>query len=294
VDQALELRRLAADRRSRVVSEVSGPEAAPEKLRIVAVASGKGGVGKTSFTINFALALAQKGQRVAVLDADLGMANVNVALGMAVRASLHEVVRGERTMSEVMVEGPEGIQVIPGGSGVQELADLGEEGRAHLLAGLEELAHHADVLVVDTAAGISRNVLAFACAADTVVVVTVPEPPAIADAYGVIKALLHSKPGADVRLVVNRTMGPFEGKAVFEKLDLVVQRFLGARLRLFGQIPDDEVVPGSIRLQRPFLLAEPGAPSSRAVRRLAAEFLGESAGGGGLAGFLDRLVGWFR
>lgn len=294
MDQALELRRLAAERRETRAAPAAVSGVGVHRLRIVAVTSGKGGVGKTNFTINFALALAERGERVAILDADLGMANVNVALGMAVRSTLHDVVLGHRTLTEVAVDGPGGVKVIPGGSGVSELANLGEEGRRRLVSGLAEVASFADVLLVDTAAGISANVLAFACAADSVIVVTVPEPPAIADAYGMMKALYHQKRDADVRLVVNRCMRPFEGKAVFEKLNLVVQRFLGAKLRNFGSIPDDEAVPACVRRQRPFLLEAPTSGSSKAIRRLAADYLGEQGAGGGLGGFLDRLVRWFR
>jgi flagellar biosynthesis protein FlhG len=293
LDQALELRRLAAERRETQTAPAAVSGASSPRLRILAVTSGKGGVGKTNFTINFALALAERGERVAILDADLGMANVNVALGMAVRATVHDVVLGRRTLAEVAVDGPGGVKVIPGGSGVSELANLGHEGRTRLVEGLAEVGRFADVLLVDTAAGISANVLAFACAADTVIVVTVPEPPAIADAYGMMKALYHQRREADVRLVVNRCMRPFEGKAVFQKLDLVAQRFLGASLRHMGSIPDDEAVPACVRRQRPFLLEAPSAGSSKAVRKLAAEYLGEQGRGGGLGGFLERLARWF-
>ncbi len=294
MDQALKLREMAAQNRA---TRVSGPPPAPSPetpLRILAVTSGKGGVGKTSFSINFALALRSLGKRVALLDADLGLANVNVALGLPVRSTLQEVVSGERTMREVAVEGPEGLVLIPGGSGVQELADLDAAGRQRLVSGLSELAGLADILIVDTAAGISRNVLGFALAADTVVVVTVPEPPAIADAYGVIKTLLTEKRDADIRLVVNRTMQPFEGRAVYEKLDLVAQRFLHTRLRSLGAIPDDETVPRCVRQQKAFFLECPGSQPSRAVRRMAEDLAGEGNGTGGILGFLGRWMRWFR
>jgi flagellar biosynthesis protein FlhG len=291
LDQALELRKLAAEKRAALGAVSASSE---RGMRIVAVTSGKGGVGKTNFTINFGLALVEQGSRVAILDADLGMANINVALGMAVRSSLHDVVLGQRTLTEVMVEGPGGIKIIPGGSGVQELAEIGEKARTRLLEGLTELAEFVDVLLIDTAAGISRNVLGFACAADTVVVVTVPEPPAIADAYGMIKSLLTLKRGADVRLVVNRTMRPFEGKAVYEKLNLVVKRFLGAHITSFGAIPEDDAVPDCVRRQRAFLREDPNSPVSRAVRRLAESYLGDRrVDSGGVSGFLKRLVRWF-
>jgi flagellar biosynthesis protein FlhG len=293
VDQALELRRLAAEKRE-AAGEARPSPATSRGMRIVAVTSGKGGVGKTSFTINFAMALAEQGIRVVILDADLGMANVNVALGMAVRSSLHDVVQGDRSLFEVMVEGPGGIKIIPGGSGVQELAEIDEAARGRLLEQIADLAKVADVLLIDTAAGINKNVLGFACAADTVVVVTVPEPPAIADAYGMIKSLLTRKRDADVRLVVNRTMRPFEGKAVFEKLDLVIHRFLGVRITSFGSIPEDDAVPDCVRRQQAVVLEVPNSAASKAVKRLAEVYLGDRREGqGGVRGFLQRLVRWF-
>lgn len=294
MDQALRLREMA--RQTRGEGSDTPPEAAdPAAMQVVAVTSGKGGVGKTSFTINFALALREQGKRVAILDADLGMANVNVALGMAVRSTLQDVVSGERRLEEIAVEGPGGVLIVPGGSGVQSLADLDEAGQRRLVEGLGALAQRADVLLIDTAAGISRSVLAFACAADQVVVVTVPEPPAIADAYGMIKALLTRKRDARVRLVVNRTLRSFEGKAVQEKLDLVVRRFLNAEIQPLGTLPDDEAVPMCVRVQRPFFLHSPSCGAARAMRKVARDFLGEqNRSNGGAGGFLERLLGWFR
>lgn len=293
MDQALKLREMAFRLREPLDAHVvTAPVRTP---RVLAVCSGKGGVGKTNFTINFGLALAARGRRVVVLDADLGCANVNVALGMSVRATLADVVRGERGIGEIVVEGPGGLLVVPGGSGVHELANLSGAGLDRLVGGLGELASMGDVLLIDTAAGISKSVVSFAQAADTVLVVTVPEPPAIADAYGMIKVLLSGQRGADVRLVVNRTLRMFEGRSVHEKLDLVVQRFLGARVKLFGQVPDDEVVPQCVRLQKPFLLQCPDSGGAQAVSRIADDFLAEGAPAkGGVAGFLERLVRWFR
>ncbi len=272
-----------------------GLEALSSTPRLIAVTSGKGGVGKTNFTINLALALRERGKRVTILDADLGMANVNVALGLKAPLSLFDVLEGGRTLEEVIIEGPQGIRIIPGGSGIAELADLDESSRRRLIGQFDALAGQCDVLLIDTAAGLTKNVLAFTLAADTVVVITVPEPPAIADAYAVMKAILTADPRADLQLVVNRVQRFFEGKLVYDKLSLVVRRFLGASIGRLGSIVDDPAVGESIRRQRPFLLEFPDSEASRMVRemvpRLFMEYKGETRG---LKGFIDSILGIFR
>lgn len=300
VDQALRLRELAAESRggsmvrSGLDTQLMEDEATAKPFRILAVTSGKGGVGKTNFAINFATALRRLGKRVAVLDADLGLANVTVALGIQAETNLHDVVQGRVSMEEIVLEGPEGVLFVPGGSAVPELADLDASGRERLLTGLQDLRDQADILLIDTAAGLSKNVTSFACAADSVFVVTIPEPPAIADAYGMIKALLSEKPEIDLRLVVNRTLRRHEGRAVFEKLDLVVRRFLGSRLNYLGCLPDDPAVPLAVRAQKPFVMAAPEADVTRDLMRLAEDFLESDTKGQGLSQFFRRLMRWFR
>lgn len=290
-DQAVRLRELVEARERGQSATVAGLEAPCTAVpRVIAVTSGKGGVGKTNFTINLGLALIERGKRVLVLDADLGMANVNVALGLPVQYNIFDVIIGRRSIRDVIVEGPAGMRIVPGGSGIAELANIGEAQRKRLLDEFAGLGDVADIVLVDTAAGLSRNVLAFAAAADTVVVITVPEPPAIADAYAIMKAVFRERPGADVQLVVNRIQRPSEGRAVHDKLSLVVKRFLGGSIEGLGAIDDDPLVSEAVRSQRPFLLAYPDAPASRAVREMVGRLFVElRPSEGGLAGFIKRL-----
>jgi flagellar biosynthesis protein FlhG len=257
---------------------------------VIAVTSGKGGVGKTSFTINIGLAIAQRGKRVLILDADLGMANVNVAIGVPARYNLFDVILGRKTLREIVVEGPGGLLLVPGGSGIAELANIGEAQRQRLMEQFSGLGDMADIILVDTAAGLSKNVLAFAAAADSVIVVTIPEPPAIADAYAIMKSVFRERPDAEVNLVVNRIQRASEGRAVFDKLSLVVQRFLGKKIQSLGAISDDPHVSEAIRSQKPLLLKFPDAAASKAMKSMVPSLFVElKADEGGIVGFLKRL-----
>lgn len=189
-DQAEKLRILARTIKNQVESEIKGNG---KKTRIIAVTSGKGGVGKTNFTINFALSLMAYGQKVIVLDADLGLANIDVILGISPKYNLYHVLKGEKTIQEIIVPGPQGLQIIAGGSGIQELANLRRWQVEQFIAKLGELEGLADILIIDTAAGLSRNVMSFVLAADEVIVITTPEPTAITDAYGLVKVMTTKK-----------------------------------------------------------------------------------------------------
>jgi len=288
-DQALRLRELVEQQKRGESTHIGGLEA-EQSPRVIAVTSGKGGVGKTSFTINLGLAISQRGKRVLILDADLGMANVNVALGLPARFNIFDVILGRKTLREIIVEGPGGILVVPGGSGIAELANIGHSQRQRLLEQFSTLGDIADIILIDTAAGLSKNVLAFAAAADSVIVITIPEPPAIADAYAIMKAVLRQRPKAEVNLVVNRIQRPSEGRAVFDKLALVVKRFLGKRIESLGAIEDDPHVSEAVRSQKALLLKFPDAPASKGIKSMVSNLFVElKPDDGGIMGFLKRL-----
>jgi len=294
-DQALRLREIVEQRREdpRLVRppNLVGLTLSP---RTIAVTSGKGGVGKTNLTINMGITLALRGKSVAILDADLGLANVNVALGLKVRSNLMDVIIGRKRIEEVVVEGPGGVWIIPGASGVAELADIDDVQRNRLVESFTRLARKVDILLIDTAAGISKNVLSFALLADQVIVVTVPEPTAIADAYGMIKSLIKANPAVNIKLVVNRVLSRFEGKAVHDKISLVVRRFLSSNIESIGTIREDSLVGESVRQQKPISLEYPDSTTSKDISALLPHLFDEYSDQNGLVtGFLDRLKRWF-
>jgi flagellar biosynthesis protein FlhG len=215
-------------------------------LRVVAVASGKGGVGKTnSGTANLAVALKAGGQRVCVLDADLGLANLDVVFGLTPEWSLLHVLRGERSLAEVMVDGPAGVRVIPAASGFEELTALTPADRMRLLDEVDSLDGSLDVLLVDSAAGISTNVLYFSAAATDTLVVITPEPTALTDAYALIKLLASRYGRHEFLVMVNMAAGSGDAEAAFQRLARVAERFLRVRLGYLGYVPYDDEALGS-------------------------------------------------
>ncbi len=262
-------------------------------LRAIAVTSGKGGVGKTNLTANLAVALARRGQRVCVLDADLGLANLDVVCGLSPARSLLHVLRGEARLADVIVEGPAGIRIIPAASGFAELTALDAAERLVLLEEVDGLDGSLDVLLVDTAAGISPNVLYFAAAATEVLIVVTPEPTALTDAYALVKLLATRHGRSEFLVTVNMAAGPGDAEAAFRRLARVAERFLRVRLEYLGYVPHDDAVPRAVRDQRPVVLGTPATPSSQALTRLARRLLARPPSGptGGVQFFFRRLVG---
>jgi flagellar biosynthesis protein FlhG len=237
--------------------------------RVLSITSGKGGVGKTNTSVNLAIALASSGARVTVLDADLGLANVEVLVGLNSLFNLHHVVTGERRMSEILVKGPGGISVVPGSSGIARLADLGPVARENVLKGLEELQESNDFIVIDTMAGIGQNAVAFTAAADEVLLVTTPEPSSIVDAYAMTKSVFQMRDDAVFRLIVNQALNEAQAKAVAAKVTHVAQQFLGRQISYLGFVPRDPHVQQSVMQSQPFFLRYPDAPASRCVHAIA-------------------------
>jgi flagellar biosynthesis protein FlhG len=248
----------------------------------LAVASGKGGVGKTNVVINLAVALARLRHRVAILDADFGLGNVDVLLGLAPDAHLGHVLAGERTLAEILIEGPRGVMVIPASSGVRQLTALGPAQWAAVNRVLDEVAAAFDYLVIDTAAGISDNVLTTLGLAERVLVVTSLEPTAVVDAYAMIKLLSVSDPTRDVGLLVNNARDASEAQLVFSQLEVAVTRFLQRRLTYYGFIPHDPGVRDAVLVQRPVVDDQPQSAASRPFRILASRLAGMDAHRAGL------------
>jgi flagellar biosynthesis protein FlhG len=262
-------------------------------IKVIAVTGGKGGVGKTNVTLNTAISLAQQGKRVMVLDADLGLANVDVLLGLRVEKNLSHVLSGECTLDEVLVEGPYGIKIAPASSGSQSMTELTPTEHAGLIRAFSELQSQIDVLIVDTAAGISDMVLSFSKASQDIMMVVCDEPTSLTDAYALIKILNKEHGIFRFKIVANMVRSMREGDELFSKLSKVTNRFLDVALELVAVIPFDENVRKSVRKQKAIVEAFPTSPAAIAIRRLAKKAIEwpiPNQPGGHLEFFLEQLV----
>jgi len=246
-------------------------------IRAIAVASGKGGVGKTNVVANLAVALRHRRKRVIIVDADLGLANLDTLLGLNPRANLRHVLAGERSIEDVLVDGPAGMKVLPAASGVAELTSLTQAQRVVLLEQVGRLDEAFDVLLLDTGAGISANVLFFAVAAHETLVVLTPEPTSLTDAYALIKVLSTHHGEQRFGVLVNMARTESEAKRTFAHLARVAERFLHVSLEYHGFVPYDDELPEAVRRQQALLELAPSSPASRAFEALADRMLMASA-----------------
>ena len=281
-DQASRLRRLAQDQR---------PEAPLFGARVVAITSGKGGVGKTNVVAGLAIALAQQGQRVIVMDADFGLANLDILLGLSPKYTLEHVLRGEKVLEEILLEGPAGIRIIPASSGIQELTRLDTMSELRLVQGLQRVAETADWLLIDTAAGIHDSVLKLLMAAQEVILVTTPEPTSLVDAYAMVKVLHLREAAKPLWLLVNNGQSADEAQETIDQLQAATDRFLGKQIKVLGMIPSDPHVLQAVRQQRGVVDLFPRSPAARAFQTIARQLLGEvSLQPDGFAAFWRQLA----
>jgi flagellar biosynthesis protein FlhG len=239
------------------------------RARVIAITSGKGGVGKTSIVANLGYAFTKLGKKVLILDADLGLGNLDVLLGLAPKYNLSHVIMEEKTMEEVLVEGPGNMKILPASSGIQELTQLTRSQKINILTQLDELIDGVDILLIDTAAGISSNVMDFNATAQEIVVVVSPEPTSITDAYALMKVLSLKYSEKVCKLLVNRTTRPEEGREVFRQLHLVTDRFLDINIEYLGCILNDEKVTRGVKNQKIVSELFPDTEASRCFRELA-------------------------
>ena len=243
--------------------------------RVITVTSGKGGVGKSTLTVNLAIQLSRLGKKVIILDADFGLANIEVMLGIRPDYNLADLMFRGKDLKEIIIPGPENIGFISGGSGIQELSRLTREQVVYLVQKLYELDELADIILVDTGAGISDSVLEFVSASNEVLLVATPEPTSITDAYALLKTLNRrsgfSKEDTVLRMVANRIKGDEEGEALYNKLGIVVEKFLNLQVEYMGGIPDDPNCGKAIMQQSPITLSEPRSASVKAIASIAAK-----------------------
>jgi len=249
---------------------------------VLAVTSGKGGVGKTNVTVNVALSLARLGYRVGIIDADFGLGNIDVMLGLTPSSHIGHLLTGEKTLAEIVVRGPRGVEVLPASSGFQSITSMTSAQRSTLRDSLSAFASRLDFLLIDTAAGISDNVIEMLRLAERVALVTSLEPSAVVDAYATAKVLTQASPGTEIGVVVNSVRDGDEAGLAFKQLDVAATRFLGRTLRYYGYVAEDRAVRESVLVQRAVVDHLPQAAASRCYRILASRLAGLGRGPGGL------------
>ncbi|HOK65245.1 MAG TPA: MinD/ParA family protein [Anaerohalosphaeraceae bacterium] len=263
------------------------------RAAVMAVASGKGGVGKTNISLNLAICLAAAGQRIVLIDADLGLGNLDVIMNLNSRYNLSHVIDGRKTLDQITQIGPAGIEVICGGSGLENMANLSPFQHHRLISQFNRLQNRTDMIVIDTGAGIGQNVIGFCMAADHTLVVTTPEPTAITDAYAVIKILAGKKYPGRISLLVNMASSIEEGKKISRQIAQVAARFLATPIYEAGILCRDECLQAAVCMQKPVVLAFPKSPFSRGIRTLSHRLTNTSPMQTSGEGFFRKVVNWF-
>jgi len=293
-DQAEKLRKMVESVQGKHQSAVI--KANNMKARVITVTSGKGGVGKTNFTVNLALALAKLEKKVVIIDADLGMGNVDVVLGCSGPYNILHLLEGGFSLQDIITDGPLGIKFMSGGSGLHQLSNLTNAQLVQITNQISLLDDWADIILIDTGAGINQGVMNFVIAADEVIIVTTPEPTSITDAYAMMKTFVHHKGTGMLKLVVNRVIDGNEGTVAAHKLSKVALKFLGLSLISLGTVYEDKNLIRAVKRQIPLLLAFPDTISTRCIEQIANRllFIEDGKKVGGIKGFFDNLLGLMR
>lgn len=312
MDQAANLRRMAMNRgRVKGVSVLepgeeiddmgetdvssSEPVEPPAKTRIISITSGKGGVGKTTVSVNLAISMAKAGKKVLLFDGDLGLANVNVLLGIIPEHNIYEVLKGKKSIRDIIISTSYGIDIIAGANGISQLANIGDNQRDLFVKDLESLNGY-DIMIIDTGAGVGANVIGLVMPADDILVVTTPEPTAITDAYGMIKSIVANHQDKIIRLVVNRVPSAVEAKRVADRLISISAQFLKTKVESIGFIFEENLVQKSIRSQRPHVVLYPGSKSSACINHVAARLINARVkeDSPGIAVFFQKIFHSFK
>jgi flagellar biosynthesis protein FlhG len=260
---------------------------------VLAITSGKGGVGKTNITANLGICLAASGKKILLVDADFSLGNLDIVMNVNNRYNISHLIYDGKSVEEIIHTGPEGIEMICGASGLEELADINEFQRRRLLKELSKLQNDNDVILIDTAAGISRSVVGFCLSANNVLVVTTPEATAMTDAYAMIKVLVGNRFTGHISLIVNMAQSMAEGKKTYQKIANVAGRFLNAHVYNAGILLKDERLSCSVRLRKPVVLAHPKSQITSSLAAIAAKLSNSESSGSDDEGFFKKVVNWF-
>lgn len=283
LDQAARLRSLAN----------SNEEEKPtKKAKIITVTSGKGGVGKSNFVVNLAIYLRKTGNKVLIFDADIGMGNDDVLMGVYPRYNIFDIIKG-RSLQEVLVEGPEGVMLLPAGSGLNKIEDMEDYERQMFLEKLQSIDGY-DFILMDTGAGISRSVLAFIACSEELILLTTPEPTALTDGYSLLKAADHFKIKDKAKVVVNRAFDEDEGEVTFNKFKNAVDKFLNIRVEYLGAVLEERCLVKGVREQKPFMLTSPNCKGAKGIAAIGDKLIGQSTPNGlGVQGLFKKLLNIF-
>lgn len=296
-DQAEGLRNLILSRQQNQNPNSDTPVQLSRTTKILTVTSGKGGVGKSNFTLNFALTLQKRGYKVLVFDADIGLANIDVLMGISPKYNLYHLLKKEKTIWEIIQKGPHGLQFIAGGSGFNDLIRLTEDQLEDFAKQVNELSGTVDYIIFDTGAGLSKETLRFILAAEETIVVTTPEPTSITDAYAIIKMVHSMDEPVQFKLVVNRVTDGKEGKQTADKISMVAKRFLQLELPTLGYVVDDNSVSKAVKKQVPFTIEFPNSAAAKSITGIVDQFISRpglstnsTAGHEGLISRMIRLL----
>lgn len=296
-DQADKLRQVIDNLKiKQAAGQVEFPEVQRKKsAKVITITSGKGGVGKTNITINLAIALSEMGKRVTILDADLGLANIDVLLGIVPEFTLFDVLNGEKSILEVLCDGPQNIKFISGGSGIEELVKLDKGQLDNFVENITMLDRISDIILIDTGAGLSDSVMSFVMAADEILLVTTPEPTSITDAYALIKMVSGRDKNKNIRVVANRVESSHEANDILGRLYLVADKFLSLKLNSLGYVLQDEMVTKAVKMQQPFYIRYPKCQASRQIREISRKITDDKKDAAteestGIKGFINRLI----
>lgn len=283
LDQAEKLRQLREEK-----------DQTPNKPKIITVTSGKGGVGKSNTVVNLSIALQKMGKKVMIFDADIGMGNDDVLMGFLPKYTIFDIIYNHKEIEEVIIEGPYGVKLLPGGNGfnrIEELTDIQRESFLNKLTHLEDL----DYILMDTGAGINRSVLGFASCAEDLIILTTPEPTSLTDAYSLLKAINHFKLQKSAKVIINRVLSDKEGEMTFQKFNNAVENFLKMNLEYLGCISEDRKLIQAVRQQQPFLLSYPGCSASQDIENIALKIAGAASEnkGMGVQGLFKKIFNIF-